>query len=133
MRRTRILSRARALALLAAPILLVGPIAASSAAASGNLRVVLSVSPTSGPRGTPVTVRGKGYQSGEDVLVYLRTNRHLPNPIRILLCSSTATTSSKFRCSGDIPTSDAGRLGSHEIQAIGQTSGTVAETPFTLT
>jgi hypothetical protein len=49
------------------------------------------------------------------------------------VCSSTATTSGKFRCSGDIPTSDAGPLGSHEIEAVGQTSRTVAETPFTLT
>lgn len=65
--------------------------------------------------------------------VYCRTNFHLPKPRMILICSTAVNTNGKFSCSGNIPTSNSGALGSHEIQAVGQTSGTVAETPFTLT
>ncbi len=139
MRRTRFLIGTAVVTLLAAPTLLIGPTVSSAAAASGDhgggvaVGTKVSVSPTSGPRGTSVTANGKGYQSGEQVKVYYKTNRHLPNPERIVICTATATTMGKFNCAGSIPTSDSGRPGSHEIQAIGQTSGTVAKTTFTLT
>ncbi|MGO9343751.1 MAG: hypothetical protein ACLP6E_14730 [Acidimicrobiales bacterium] len=140
MRRSRIIAWAGVLALSATPMLLVGPMVGSAAGASGNHGAVVpavvakvSVSPTSGPRGTSVTAKGKGYQSGEQVKVYYRTNRHLPNPERLLICTATVTAHGKFSCTGNIPTAHTGPLGSHEIQAIGQTSGTSAETPFMLT
>jgi hypothetical protein len=133
-------------------MLLVTPMVGSAAAASGNHSGVVSnaiygrigsgrlaavpevsVSPTSGARGTSVRVKGKGYQSGEQVNVYYKTNFHLPKPKMVLVCTTSATSKGKFGCAGHIPTTDSGALGSHEIQAIGQTSGTVAETPFTLT
>jgi hypothetical protein len=151
MRRTKVLARAGVLALLAVPMLLVAPMVGSAAEASGNdggvaSNVVdgrigsgriatvpkVSVSPTSGARGIAVTVKGKGYQSGEQVNVYYKTNFHLPKPKMVLICATPATTKGKFSCAGHIPTTDSGALGSHEIQAIGQTSGTVAETPFSL-
>ena len=65
--------------------------------------------------------------------VYYKPNFHLPKPKMVLVCTTSATSKSKFSCAGHIPTTDSGALGSHEIQAIGRTSGTVAETPFTLT
>lgn len=149
MRAMPLLARIPLLILAGSLLLTVEPMGPSAAAlpASGNqvgpvtyrmnssiaAGLKVSVSPTSGPRGTSVTVRGKGYQPQEQVNVYYRTNRHLPNPTRILICTTTAGVDGKSTCTGVIPTSNAGRPGSHTIQAEGQTAGTTAQTTFTLT
>jgi hypothetical protein len=105
----------------------------ASGAASFAVAPKVSVSPTTGPRGTSVTVRGKGYQPGEQVKVDYKTGRHHPNPTMILICATTAADDGKFSCAGNIPTTDAGAVGAHLIRAAGQTSGIVAQTTFTLT
>jgi hypothetical protein len=93
---------------------------------------VITDSPTSGVPGTSVSVSGKGYAPGEQVNVTYKTG--LSSPKKVLICTTTAAADGTFSCVGDIPSpAEAGVDGSHNVQSVGQTSGTVAKTPFTLT
>jgi hypothetical protein len=91
----------------------------------------VSISPTSGDPGTSVTVSGEGYQPGEQVDVNYKTG--LASPKKVAICDTTANPNGTFSCMGSIPTTNDGADGTHTIQAGGQTSGAVAQTPFTLT
>jgi hypothetical protein len=131
------------LALLAVPMLRVAPTVGSAAAASGYHNERCPVPFMARDLAVSLPFRslcvadirrarrrskgeGKGYQSREQVNIYYKTNFHLPKPKMVLVCTTSATSKGKFNCSGHFPTKDSGALGSHEIQAIGQTSGTVA-------
>lgn len=91
----------------------------------------LSISPTSGPAGTPVDVSGTGYTPGEQVNVTYKTG--LSSPKSLNICSITANTDGTLSCTGNIPASDAGADGTHTIKAKGVTSLATATTTFALT
>jgi hypothetical protein len=91
----------------------------------------MSVAPTSGPAGTPVTVSGGGFGSGEHVTVNYQTG--LASPTKVTLCSPTTTRTGSFTCSASIPGSTtAGAAGVHKITVGGATSKRTANVNFTL-
>jgi len=82
----------------------------------------LSVSPTSGPPGTPVEVSGSSYLSGETVVVIGASK---------IICSGTVQTNGTFSCNGDIPsTANAGSL---DLVGSGNVSDEQAMTTFNVT
>jgi hypothetical protein len=98
----------------------------------GSTTVVIS--PTNGAAGTPVTVQGTGFASGETVNVTYKTGLSAPEPTKVTLCSTTVMADGTFTCGGNIPTSgDGGAAGSHKVVAKGATSLTKATTTFMLT
>jgi hypothetical protein len=99
----------------------------------GQTLPYISVAPTSGPKGTPVTVAGSDFMAGETVSVKYKTL--LASPKSIFLCSATAAASSAFSCQGTVRSANqgGGPKGVHEIVAKGQTSGLKARTVFTKT
>jgi alpha-tubulin suppressor-like RCC1 family protein len=90
----------------------------------------LSVVPTSGPIGTPVSITGSSFAPNETVQVNWLTQ--LASPSQQLLCTATTTPTGDLSCSGTIPSVNAGPTGPHTINAIGSTSAVGASTPFTL-
>jgi hypothetical protein len=90
----------------------------------------LLLTPSSGPKGTHVTISGSGFTPGSTVKIKYKTGRS--SPAAVLLCSTTAAADSTFSCPGVIPTGvNAGAFGSHNIVAK---SGTDKHTgTFTLT
>jgi len=97
----------------------------------GQTSPYISITPTAGPKGTPVTVAGSDFMPGETVSVTYKTR--LASPKSISLCSGTAAASSAFTCQGTIPNNPGGPQGGHDIVAKGQTSGLKARTVFTKT
>jgi virginiamycin B lyase len=86
----------------------------------------VTVSPTLGPAGTPVTISGAGFSAGETVKVKYLTAKA---GAKVLLCKATAAPDGTFSCLATIP-ANAGIAGTHTIQAKGSTSGTVPETLY---
>jgi hypothetical protein len=93
--------------------------------------VDLNLSVLSGPPGTAVSVSSGGFKSGETVDVNYKTG--LTSPKTVSICNATATTSGNLTCSGTIPTTDAGALGRHVVEAVGSSSGDTTSGTFTLT
>lgn len=92
----------------------------------------VTVTPSSGPAATPVTVAGGGFASGETVKVTYMTV--LPSPTRVTVCTTTATSMGTFSCTGNIPpTATAGATGAHKITAKGSSSLRPPTATFTLT
>ncbi len=92
----------------------------------------VSISPTSGLRGAAVTVSGGGFLVGETVKISYKTG--LASPASVLICSTTASASGSYSCSGHIPSgSSAGALGSHSIVAKGVTTKRKPKSTFSLT
>jgi hypothetical protein len=93
--------------------------------------LAITITPTSGPKGTPVTVSGGRFSVGETVNVKYKTG--LSSPKAKFLCSATIGATADFSCGGMIPTSNQGALGPHTIVAKGTTSLRKAKTTFTRT
>jgi hypothetical protein len=96
----------------------------------GQTLPYISITPTAGPKGTPVTIAGNDFMPGETVSVKYKTR--LASPKSIFLCSGTAAASSAFSCQGTVRSANqgGGPRGAHEIVAKGQTSGLKARTVF---
>jgi hypothetical protein len=79
-----------------------------------------------------VTVSGGGFLVGETVKISYKTG--LASPASVLICSTTASASGSYSCSGHIPSgSSAGALGSHSIVAKGVTTKRKPKSTFSLT
>jgi hypothetical protein len=92
----------------------------------------VTITPSSGPKGTAVTLKGKAFAPNEQVKFSYKTG--LASPTKIALCSAIANGSGTATCAGTIPTGgQQGPLGNHTIVAKGATSLTKAKTTFTLT
>ena len=106
---------------------------ASSAAQFAYVDAVpgLSVTPSSGPTGTAVLVKGGGYSPGEQVRVWYVTG--LASPPFLFVCASTTDSIGSFSCVGAIPSTNAGAAGAHALVAVGVTSQVKYSTHFTLT
>src|SRR5207237_1197148 len=81
----------------------------------GQTSPYISITPTAGPKGTPVTVAGSDFMPGETVSVTYKTR--LASPKSISLCSGTADASSAFSCQGTIPNNPGGPRGAQDIVA----------------
>jgi alpha-tubulin suppressor-like RCC1 family protein len=111
-------------------------VAAISAGGSHTLVLrtpVVTVSPTSGPPGTHVTVSGTHFFAGEVVKAFYKTRLAAPAPSTILICSATANGAGTFGCSGNIPTTNQGPAEAHGIIGKGATSLLKGKAIFTLT
>jgi streptogramin lyase len=84
----------------------------------------VTLSPTQGPAGTPLTITGSGFTTGETVTVNYRTY-----VATVPLCSTVAATHGTFTCTATIP-AHAGVPGTHAITATGKTSGKAAAALF---
>lgn len=92
----------------------------------------VKVLPTSGAAGTPVQLSGGGFASGETVKVSYATG--LASPTSVLICSTTATGTGTFTCSGTVPSAaTAGATGKHKLTAKGSSSLRKPTTNFILT
>lgn len=92
----------------------------------------VTISPKSGPAGTPVAVAGGGFASGETVTTTYTTG--LTTPKTVTVCTTKATSIGAFSCTGNIPaTATAGASGKHTITAKGSTSLRKPTTSFTRT
>jgi hypothetical protein len=90
----------------------------------------ITVVPSSGPKGTAVTVSGGRFSVGETVKVKYKTG---VSPNAILLCTAAVGSTGSFSCGGTIPSTNQGALGAHTIVAKGVTSLRKAKTTYTLT
>jgi YVTN family beta-propeller protein len=92
----------------------------------------VTVSPTSGPAATAVTVSGRGFNPGETIKITYKTG--LASPKQVTICTTTAASDTSYTCSGTIPlAATAGTNGAHKILAKGLTSGIKVHTTYTLT
>ena len=85
----------------------------------------LTVAPTQGPAGTPLTLSGAGFAPGETVNVKFETGAGA-----VTLCKSAAGAET-FSCPTTVPATPS--AGPHTITATGNTSGTKASTLFLVT
>ena len=119
----------------------VGPLGAHTIRATGAVSKLpgtttftrtpkLSVTPTSGPKATHVTVSGSNFASGEKVAVVWLTK--LASPSSLALCTATVASTGTFSCTATIPSTNAGPVGVHTIRATGAVSKVPANTTFTL-
>jgi virginiamycin B lyase len=90
-----------------------------------SIKKSVNISPPAGPSGTPVTVYGNGFKSGETVDVDYDSSSNTQ------ICSGSATTNGTFTCSATIPSDTV--YAAHIIEAIGQTSLLDDKTIYTLT
>jgi hypothetical protein len=117
----------------------------------------LAVTPNNGPPGTPVSLTGTGFKSGETVTVsyrpakerghcldgkpcdherdqLIKTARPAGDRAKRIICTATATSNGTFTCNGKIPNSKrAGPEGAHKIVAKGASSHIKTKATFTLT
>jgi hypothetical protein len=92
----------------------------------------VTITPSSGPKGTAVTFNAAGFVPGEKVKFNYKTG--LSSPVSITVCKATVTASGTATCSGAIPTGGKqGPKGAHTIVAKGTASLIKATTIFTLT
>jgi hypothetical protein len=96
-----------------------------------NVAPQVSIDPPSGPSGTVATIEGSGFLAGERVSVKWTTGLKMPKSLA--LCATTADGSGSFSCVVTIPTTNAGAVGTHAVQAAGRTSLSKASTTFILT
>jgi streptogramin lyase len=101
----------------------------ASIGAVSTTRFVTTV-PTQGASGTPLAISGKGFTSGETVIVKLRTG--LSSAKWAPLCTTVADSTGKFSCSATVP-STAGGAGTHTIRVKGSTSKLMTQGVFLLT
>ncbi len=93
----------------------------------------VTISPSSGGRGAPMTVSGTGFTSGLKVTVTYDPDRKKLKGMRRVLCHTNAGSDGTFSCTGRIPPHrGAGRRGVKTITAT-EPNGTSASTTFTLT
>jgi virginiamycin B lyase len=88
-------------------------------------------SPTSGAPKSHVTVAGAGFTAGETVTTTYLTG--LKKPTSVKICTTTATSTGTFSCSGGLAGKESGAEGIHTIKAVGTTSRLDVTTGFTLT
>ena len=89
------------------------------------------VTPDQGDPGSSVTIMGSGFNAGEKVVVKYLTG--LATPATVQLCSTTATATGTFSCSGTLPPSaSSGTAAVHTIKATGSSSKKTAETTYLL-
>jgi hypothetical protein len=93
----------------------------------------VTITPNSGPKGTPVTLTGEGFAPGEQVKFKYKTGLASPKPPAVALCSAIANGNGTATCSGTIPTMNSGPVGAHTIVAKGTTSLIKVKTTFTRT
>jgi alpha-tubulin suppressor-like RCC1 family protein len=98
---------------------------------SFKLRPSDAIAPTSGPKGTAVTITGSHFVPGESVTVKYSTG--LRSPSTITLCTPMATSTGTTSCSTHIPSTSVGATGNHKISEIGAVSKLTASTFFQLT
>jgi virginiamycin B lyase len=87
-------------------------------------------SPSQGRAGTPLTITGGGFSTGEPVTVRYQTG--LVSPASVQLCATTAAGDGTFSCTTHVPPTSGG-LGTHGVKATGKASGTKAAATFLLT
>ena len=85
--------------------------------------VAVSVSPSSGPATTAVTVTGSGYRAGESVKVHLDSSKTAP------LATVIASSSGRVSASIVIPATFGG---AHRVHVVGQSSGKRNAATFTV-
>jgi eukaryotic-like serine/threonine-protein kinase len=88
--------------------------------ASGGASITLS--PTSGPAGSAVSVSGSGFKGRETVALYFDTSQ---------VGSAQASAGGAFTAQITVP--GAATPGSHTVKATGQKTGKTAQAPFTVT
>jgi trimeric autotransporter adhesin len=94
--------------------------------------VKLTITPSTGPPRTHVTVTGQGFTPGSKIKVIYKTGVSTEPSIKI--CSATVATDGTFSCTGKIRgTRRAGSPGSHTVNAKARHTHTViASTTYTL-
>ena len=105
----------------------------TSIAESGSqftYQAAISLSPTSGPPTTIVSVFGEGFTPGETVKVRYYNGLSTTG---LGLCHTVANVNGAFSCAGKISKYYAGALGTHNVVAKGSTSHITATAVFTLT
>jgi hypothetical protein len=91
----------------------------------------ISIRPTSGPPGAPITVYGVGFAFDKPVTVTYESDGSSKPADTHLLCYAATTANGEFSCKASIPILDAGLPGLHTVTA---TSGSApASTSFGLT
>jgi hypothetical protein len=91
----------------------------------------LTVTPNAGAAGTFVTVSAGAFAPGERVAVTYKTG--ISDPTSTKVCPAVAAADGTFSCTGNIPAStDAGANGTHDILAVGKTTGIKVKSTFTL-
>jgi len=95
--------------------------------------VKLTITPSTGPPRTHVTVTGQGFTPGTTVKVVYKTGVSTEPGFKI--CTATVAPDGTFSCTGKIRGSHmAGSAGSHTVKAkVRHTHGTIASTTYTLT
>ena len=96
----------------------------AQAECSNTLPASISISPSSGPAGTTVSVSGSNFAPGETVKVYLDTASSTP------IGQVTASSAGTFNTSVEVPATYGG---AHRIHAVGQTSKKRNAQTFTVT
>ena len=94
---------------------------------------LLTLSPTTGSKKTPVTVSGTGFTPGQTATVNYLSGRKKPKRATSTLCTATVASNGTFSCSGSIPKGRrAGPIGEKTVNGI-VSSTTQATTTFNLT
>ena len=91
----------------------------------------ITLTPSSGPPGSPVRVDGVHFFADETVAVQYKTG--LSGTKKIALCTVRAAPDGTVSCNATIPSANAGAPGSHTVRATGYTSLMKAKATFTLT
>jgi hypothetical protein len=91
----------------------------------------VTITPSSGPKGASVTLKGAGFVPGETVKFFYKTG--LTSPKKLSLCNAIAISNGTATCASTIPTTNQGPKGAHTIVAKGATSLIKAKTTFTRT
>jgi hypothetical protein len=116
-------------------IVLFGGVGADVYGDTWSIAPSLTITPNSGPPGTPVSVHGFGYAPGATVMVVkYRTTQALPSggPYTVI-CAAMVAVDSTFTCTGKIPKgAAAGALGPHDVVAK-DSAGLKSRTQFLLT
>jgi hypothetical protein len=100
---------------------------------NGILGAAIAVSPSSGPKRSPVSISGTGFTPGQMVTVTYLSGKKKPKKASSVLCSATVKIDGTFSCNGKIPRG--GRAGARGQKTVegSQTTGTQTSTTFSLT
>jgi hypothetical protein len=91
----------------------------------------ISITPTTGPPGTAVTISGSGYQFDKPVKASYETGLTGPKATLKLHCGAPTAANGSFHCTVTLPTRNTGALGPHVMTAFDRDF--TASTTFTLT
>jgi hypothetical protein len=91
----------------------------------------ISISPSGGPSGAPVTVNGVGFAFDKPVKVVYQSGVSGKVAATNLHCDTSTTINGAFSCRVSIPVRNAGSLGPHTVTATSK--GSTASSPFDLT